>query len=77
MLTDNSKSAMLNVKQVAVLLNCSQRHVFRLAQAGSIPKPRKLGTLVRWSRSELEKWIAEGCPTMANQSGDGGKNDLL
>ena len=58
----SSQPALLDVKQVAALLNCSQRHVFRLSDAGSMPKPRKLGTLVRWNRLELEAWIADGCP---------------
>jgi excisionase family DNA binding protein len=43
------------------LLNCSPRHLARLASAGTIPPPRRLGRLVRWSRAELLDWIAGGC----------------
>ncbi len=66
-----SQAALLDVKQVAALLNCSQRHIFRLADAGAMPKSRKLGTLVRWNRLELEAWIADGCPKSTVETGRG------
>lgn len=54
---------LLDVKDVARLLGgCSTRHVIRLADAGRMPRPLKLGNLVRWRRAELEGWIAAGCP---------------
>ena len=43
-------AAMLDVNQVAALLCCSARHVYRLADAGLMPRPIKLGSLVRWPR---------------------------
>lgn len=53
---------LLDVKSVAVLLGgCSTRHVYRLADAGRMPKPIKLGTLVRWHRSAVLSWIDGGC----------------
>jgi excisionase family DNA binding protein len=55
--------ALLDVRAVAQLLNCSQRHVYRLADAERIPRPVKLGALVRWDRVDIEDWIAEGCPS--------------
>jgi excisionase family DNA binding protein len=56
-----ASSALLDVQAVAQLLACSSRHVYRLADAGRMPPPRRLGALVRWSRQELEEWIAGGC----------------
>ena len=54
---------LLDVKAVAAMLGgCSTRHVFRLADAGRMPQPVKLGSLVRWRRAELEAWIGAGCP---------------
>lgn len=55
--------AMLDVNQVAALLNCSARHVYRLADAGRMPRPVKLGALVRWPRHKIEAWIEDGCPS--------------
>ena len=57
-------SALLDVQQVAELLNCSARHVYRLTDAGRLPRPVRLGSLVRWSRSAIEQWISKGCPPL-------------
>jgi excisionase family DNA binding protein len=56
-------SLLLDVAGVAALLACSERHVRRLADSGRMPRPVRLGTLIRWNRAEIEKWIAAGCPT--------------
>lgn len=55
-------AALLDVCEVARLLNCSVRHVYRLADGGRMPRPLKLGsTLNRWQRAAIEGWIADGC----------------
>jgi excisionase family DNA binding protein len=56
-----TQAALLDVRAVAQLLDCSVRHVYRLADAGRMPAPLKLGALVRWSRQTIEDWIAGGC----------------
>ena len=54
--------ALLTVKQVAAMLGCSARHVYRLADRGAMPRPTKLGdVLVRWNRTEIEQWVSDGC----------------
>ena len=61
--TSPAKEArLLDVNTVAQLLSCSTRHIYRLADSGRMPRPRKLGALVRWDRIELEKWLADDCP---------------
>jgi excisionase family DNA binding protein len=50
-----------DVNTVAEKCDCSPRHVYRLADAGRMPAPRKLGALVRWDLEEIDRWIAEGC----------------
>lgn len=57
-----TKCALLTVQEVARLLGCSTRTVYRLADSGRMPKPVKLGALVRWPREIIERWIASGCP---------------
>jgi excisionase family DNA binding protein len=59
---------LLDVHAVAQFLSCSTRHVYRLADSGRMPRPRRLGVLVRWDRLELEKWLAGGCPMVAATS---------
>ena len=57
------EDAMLDAGQMARLLKCSQRSVYRLTSMGRIPKPVRLGALVRWSRDSISRWIEEGCPS--------------
>lgn len=58
---------LLDIKAVASLLGgCSRRHIYRLSDAGRMPRPIKLGNLVRWRLVELQAWIDAGCPTPQN-----------
>ncbi len=62
-ITDGRGPAMLSVDDIATdYLGCSTRHVYRLADSGRMPRPVKLGSLVRWPRAVIEQWIADGCP---------------
>lgn len=61
---ERAPAELLDVKTVAALLNCSPRHVYRLSDAGRMPRPVKLGQLVRWRRSELLRWLDDGCPSV-------------
>ena len=54
--------AMLAVQDLSEMLNCSARTVYRLTDSGRIPRPVKLGALVRWPRKTIEQWINAGCP---------------
>lgn len=53
---------MLTVDDLAGLLHCSTRSIYRLSDAGKLPKPIKVGSLNRWKPGEIESWIAAGCP---------------
>ncbi len=57
----DSPAVLIDVDQVAKLLKCSPRHVCRMVEAGKLPRPRQLGSLVRWSLHEIERWVASGC----------------
>ena len=59
---DRAASVLLDVRAVAALLDCSRRHIYRLADAGRMPAPVRIGALVRWRRSDLDAWLAAGCP---------------
>ncbi len=66
-------SLLIDVHQVAALLRCSARHIWRLSDAGKMPRPHKIGALCRWDRSVIQQWVGDGCPrcrpTKARQSG--------
>jgi excisionase family DNA binding protein len=55
-------AALLDVRAVAALLDCSERHVFRLSAAGKLPAAVWIGRLVRWRRTDLDAWLDAGCP---------------
>ncbi|MBL8854883.1 MAG: helix-turn-helix domain-containing protein [Planctomycetaceae bacterium] len=71
-ITDGHGRAMLSVDDVAInYLGCSTRHVYRLVDSGRMPRPIKLGSLIRWPRAVIEQWIADGCPNVRNLSKGG------
>lgn len=54
---------LMTPKQVAIQLQISLRSLFRMEQIGAIcPAIRFATGTVRWKRSDLENWIAMGCP---------------
>jgi predicted DNA-binding transcriptional regulator AlpA len=64
---DETHSMMLTAKQVAQVLNISERSVWRMKSAGLLPRCVVLGGMVRWVRSELLKWIDKGCPGLSRK----------
>ncbi len=75
--TPREPSLMLNVNDVATMLRCSARHVWRMADAGKMPRPHKIGALCRWERAAIQQWVAAGCPncrsTGSRQAGREGR----
>jgi predicted DNA-binding transcriptional regulator AlpA len=61
---ERAPAELLNVEAVARLCSCATRTVYRLADAGRLPRPLKLGGMVRWRRGEIVDWIAAGCPAV-------------
>jgi predicted DNA-binding transcriptional regulator AlpA len=61
------KASLVDVKNVASQLSCSARHVRRLYDSGRMPRPVKLGALVRWSSISINQWIEEGCPATSKR----------
>lgn len=59
-----SLPSLLDVQAVAKMLDCSTRHVFRLVDCGKMPAPVHVGALLRWPRSAIARWIADGCPSV-------------
>lgn len=60
---------LLNVQAVAEMLNVSDRHVYRLADGGRMPRPVKLGGSIRWDRKLIENWIDGGCQNVGTRQG--------
>jgi len=67
----DASAKLLDVQAVADMLGCSGRHIYRLSDAGRMPAPVKLGSLVRWNRAAVESWIDQGCPSVRTMKGAG------
>ena len=65
-----TKPLLIDSRQVGELLNLSTRTVWRLLSAGKLPQPVRIGRSVRWSRSDIEIWIANGCPDASAVGGE-------
>lgn len=65
---------LLTAVQLAELLNISERTLYRLKSRGSLPAPIQLGGSIRWRRTEILQWVADGCPppsTLVSDSPEG------
>jgi excisionase family DNA binding protein len=56
------RQPMLDVDELAEMLKCSTRHIYRMSESGRMPAPVRLGSLVRWDQSVIDEWIEDGCP---------------
>jgi predicted DNA-binding transcriptional regulator AlpA len=54
---------LLDVGTVAAVCDCSPRHIYRLSDSDRMPRPIRLGSLVRWRKDDIKAWIDAGCPS--------------
>lgn len=50
---------MYDVRDLARLLKCSDRHIRRMIDAGEVPGLRRFGRLIRASKVVVDKWLSE------------------
>jgi predicted DNA-binding transcriptional regulator AlpA len=48
----------LDVQEMARLLGCTERTIWRHEGKGLIPEARRISGVVRWDRAEIEEWLA-------------------
>ncbi|QDT10197.1 hypothetical protein K239x_21520 [Planctomycetes bacterium K23_9] len=65
-ITDGNGRAMLDVPLLAKRWGVSEKSVRRMADAGRIPRPVKLLSMLRWPISQIEAWENSGCPNVRN-----------
>ena len=54
---------LIDLKTTAKLLDVSPRTLHRLVELNAVPKPVKLGGLVRWQLADIIEWLDDGCPS--------------
>jgi excisionase family DNA binding protein len=57
--------ALYTVDDVANLLQCSARNVWKMNDRGALPGEVRVGKLVRWRVSDINAWIQRGCKESA------------
>lgn len=67
---------LLNVKELAEMLNISVRQVWRLRDAGAMPSPLALGDgrCLRWDASVIQEWVSAGAPHVRRTNWKPGMN---
>lgn len=57
-----NNAALLTARDLARLLRIDPRTLRELRHAGEVPPPIKVGRLLRWRATEVERWLAEARP---------------
>lgn len=52
---------LLTDAEIATLIKVSRRQVWKLLAMGRLPEPIRIGRSVRWKKTDIEAWIANGC----------------
>jgi len=52
---------LIGVRDVSELLDCSDRHVWKLSYSARLPTPVRVGRAVKWRLSDIERYIVAGC----------------
>ena len=60
---------MVGVTDIARMLGVSDNHIRRLEDRGALPQGIRLGSTIRWPLSQIEQWIADGCPSVRKMAG--------
>jgi predicted DNA-binding transcriptional regulator AlpA len=63
-----SDAVLVTPDQLAVWLQLSKRSLWRLRSAGQLPAPVRLRKAVRWRISDIENWLAQGCPAQSDET---------
>jgi excisionase family DNA binding protein len=67
--TPQQQPGLIRIDEFAKMLGVSTRHVRRLVDAGKSPQPVRLGRSLRWPFPGVNRWIADGCPTVRRMKG--------
>lgn len=59
---DLTQPLLLTVKETAALCGVSSRQIYRLSDAGHMPRPVRIGRSVRYRAAEINEWVEAGCP---------------
>ena len=53
---------LLSARELGALLGVNRSTIWTWHSSGRIPLPVKIAGTTRWRKTEIEEWIAAGCP---------------
>jgi excisionase family DNA binding protein len=53
---------LVDSREAAKMLNVSSRTLWSLYNSGAMPKPIRIGRVIRFSYDALREWVDSGCP---------------
>lgn len=56
---------LLTAQEVVQMLSVSKSTLWRMRDSGKLPAPIRVGGIVRWRASDIQRWVEQGCPTLA------------
>jgi excisionase family DNA binding protein len=59
------KPLLITVDELSEILGISPRSIWRQLSSGQMIKPIRIGGSVRWRLTEVEEWVAAGCPEVS------------
>ena len=62
--TRPADALLVDRRELSRLVSRSPSSLQRDVVAGRVPLPLRIGRSTRWRRSEIEGWIAAGCPAV-------------
>jgi len=57
--SNEPRASLLTLRQVAQLLQITPRGVRDLVARSKLPRPMKVGRLLRWSPATIDQWIGQ------------------
>ena len=64
----DDQGLLIDTRQACKLLKVSPRTLWRMYNSGEMPKPIRIGRVVRWNFEELRAWVNEGCPKLPGRA---------
>lgn len=67
MISNSTSERLLTIEDMVLLLQLSKRTIWRMRSAGRLPNSIRMGGSIRWRSTEIERWIAQGCPDIQGE----------
>jgi excisionase family DNA binding protein len=58
---------LLSIEECAAVIGLSTRTVYRLIEDDHFPESIPLRSIRKWRRSDIEAWVAAGCPKQGKE----------